>query len=887
MPHRFAIPSLLFCLPTGVLAQSTWYVDAAGAPPGAGTQSNPYTSLQYAVDQSTTLDGDEIVVSQGTYNENLDLTGRDLSFRSVGGPGVTFIGPSDGSTIIYVERGGLKMDGFTIFDDFPGNPASGDGGGIHARFSNVELRSCAIVQCKGISGGGLYWIGGSESLLLEDCELRTNRATDGAGIFATGLGAFTVTIRGCDLHDNYAVNAGGAIMVAGGNPLASLEVVDTEIHGNSAEYGGGVRGEAIHGELSNSRFTSNTAFENGGGASFQGGDEVGPVVVRTCQFQQNRARYGAGIHTVDIDRIHVVDGTRFLFNRAFSPGGLLTGEGGGADLSALNGGLVELALFHGNEGEKGAGLAIRGGISSQAAIEVRQCLITEGMAYGPQDPVGAGVLVDGGYSRFVDSSITLNQTGPDGVVLTAGGGMFLTGGCRVDVDNVQFSENQAGVASIGGFGGAIYGDDVGDLVVRNSLFQLNTAYTRGGAVASPGLFENCTFASNRSGDGGAVLAVGATTLTACDLVLNVAESFSGAGGSGGAVHGPATLIDCELGVNSAHSEGGGTWGANLQSCVLRNNSVVPSNPGLPAMGGGAYGGVLTDCRIFENEAAGSSGNFGRGGAAAMAELTGCEVYGNTAGVGGGTADCSLDRCTLVGNTAVPGPSAVFFSAPGSIENSILWDQELPVLADTSGQLVVRYSNVQSGWPGTGNLNTDPRFWLEIGKDYFLTLDSPCVDSGDPLVQDPDGSRVDMGAHPFDAQHIGEAANYCTAKVTSTGQVPRIQATGVLSLSGPDDCFLDAVNIVPVQFGLFFWGPEPAEIPLFGGTLCVGGSLVRTTVQSSGFGGTYSFHFSQAYLASAGLNPGTQVYGQYWFRDPGYTPPNAIGWTDGVAFTVHP
>ena len=30
-------------------AQTTWYVDINGTPPGSGTQGDPYTSIQYAI----------------------------------------------------------------------------------------------------------------------------------------------------------------------------------------------------------------------------------------------------------------------------------------------------------------------------------------------------------------------------------------------------------------------------------------------------------------------------------------------------------------------------------------------------------------------------------------------------------------------------------------------------------------------------------------------------------------------------------------------------------------------------------------------------------------------------------------------------------------------
>ena len=73
--------SLATVLTAGASAQSTWYVDDDGNPPGTGTPDDPYTSIQYAIDQATTLDGDAIVVAGGTYAEDVNLGGKMLAIH--------------------------------------------------------------------------------------------------------------------------------------------------------------------------------------------------------------------------------------------------------------------------------------------------------------------------------------------------------------------------------------------------------------------------------------------------------------------------------------------------------------------------------------------------------------------------------------------------------------------------------------------------------------------------------------------------------------------------------------------------------------------------------------------------------------------------------------
>jgi parallel beta-helix repeat protein len=45
---------------------------------------------------------------------------------------------------------------------------------------------------------------------------------------------------------------------------------------------------------------------------------------------------------------------------------------------------------------------------------------------------------------------------------------------------------------------------------------------------------------------------------------------------------------------------------------------------------------------------------------------------------------------------------------------------------------------------SGNISADPQF-LDVSK-FSLTRSSPCIDAGDSLTIDPDGTRSDMGIH---------------------------------------------------------------------------------------------------------------------------------------------
>jgi hypothetical protein len=134
--------------------------------------------------------------------------------------------------------------------------------------------------------------------------------------------------------------------------------------------------------------------------------------------------------------------------------------------------------------------------------------------------------------------------------------------------------------------------------------------------------------------------------------------------------------------------------------------------------------------------------------------------------------------------------------------------------------------------------------------------------------------------------------YCVAKVNSAGCLPSISSAGLPSAGGSSQFFATATSVINQKSGIFFWGTGATAIPFYGGTLCVTSPIVRTPVQNSGGSpagnfctGSYSFHFGSAYIASHGLSAGTNIYGQFWSRDPMIA--STIGLTDAIQFGICP
>ena len=121
---------------------------------------------------------------------------------------------------------------------------------------------------------------------------------------------------------------------------------------------------------------------------------------------------------------------------------------------------------------------------------------------------------------------------------------------------------------------------------------------------------------------------------------------------------------------------------------------------------------------------------------------------------------------------------------------------------------------------------------------------------------------------------------------------KMQWKGRPSVSGPNNFHLRANSVQGGEAGLFLFSLVPSSTPFFGGTLCLGGNIMRTPVSLTGgtkglCDGVLDFHMSQSYMAARGLTPGTIVYAQGWFRDTLQMDGTGVGLTDAISFTICP
>ena len=156
-------------------------------------------------------------------------------------------------------------------------------------------------------------------------------------------------------------------------------------------------------------------------------------------------------------------------------------------------------------------------------------------------------------------------------------------------------------------------------------------------------------------------------------------------------------------------------------------------------------------------------------------LKNIEIANNSADYGGGifcynNSNMSLENVTISGNTAsTTGGGIACHSSNPSLINSILWNDSPDEIYIYSGSVTATYSDIEGGWAGIGNINTNPLFVDPGYEDYHLLSNSPCIDAGDPTSPlDPDGTIVEMGAYYFNHQYDGRIWHISTTGSDITG-----------------------------------------------------------------------------------------------------------------------
>lgn len=172
---------------------------------------------------------------------------------------------------------------------------------------------------------------------------------------------------------------------------------------------------------------------------------------------------------------------------------------------------------------------------------------------------------------------------------------------------------------------------------------------------------------------------------------------------------------------------------------------------------------------------------------------------------------------------------------------------------------VKVNNVNSSGGGTQIVVTIP---LSAGP-------------GDVLVQkDGSGHSSLSNAWPVDpnSSTCPEPVDFCSPTNNTTGFPGGMVILGDNSVSA-NNMTLQAFSIPAGNSGLFIYSPDPANMPLGEGNLCVGsmtlGFIIRLEPQAADIFGTvnYPLDIDNPSLPQGQITAGSTWYFQFWYRDP--------------------
>jgi hypothetical protein len=107
--------------------------------------------------------------------------------------------------------------------------------------------------------------------------------------------------------------------------------------------------------------------------------------------------------------------------------------------------------------------------------------------------------------------------------------------------------------------------------------------------------------------------------------------------------------------------------------------------------------------------------------------------------------------TISGNVADDYGGGIFSDNSSiAIINNIIWaNSPSGIYFDDLTVSFIAFCDIQGGWEGVGNIDSSPMFVDPSIGDYNICSQSPCIDAGDPDMQDPDSTRADIGFFYFE------------------------------------------------------------------------------------------------------------------------------------------
>lgn len=454
----------------------------------------------------------------------------------------------------------------------------------------------------------------------------------------------------------------------------------------------------------------------------------------------------------------------------------------------------------------------------------------------------------GGMNNFNDSSPSVtNCTFTSNSAGFLGGGMYNFGSSPT-VTGCTFTENLSNNDN----GGGMYNSG-GNPTVISCAFTGNSAVNRGGGMSnfntSPTV-TNCTFTDNTATSGGGMgNRTSSPVVSFCTFTGNIASDTGG--GMYNNLNSFSIVTNSIFTGNSASFLGGGMYNLNsspvVAGCTFTANFTINFNSGGGGMLNESSNSIVTNCIFTGNTATIAGGGMSNSSSTPI--VTNCTFIGNTV-IGNGASDVGggglfntsspsiVTNCTFTGNTADFGGGIFNTLSSPTVTNCILWGDTPSEINNVSGSApFVTHSNIQGGFTGTGNVNSNPFFIDADGADNIIgTIDdnvrlavgSPCIDAGNNaavpvgVLTDLDGfnrflddpATIDTGAGVAPIVDMGAfEATFglppCPADINGDGVVDVADLAVFIALNGFD---LDGSGAIDTSDTAFILGAQGSAGP---------------------------------------------------------------------------
>ncbi len=745
--------NLIMALASTLLA-TTWHISVDGSDDtGDGSEGFPFASIQFGID--TTQNSDTVLVQPGTYFENINFNGKNVVVSSLelttGDTSYissTIIDGGANASVVTINSGetnACELNGLTITN---GNSWYGDdlnnglGGGICiADYSAPILKHLRVVNnLAAIDGGGLS-IKNYSTPILEDLLIENNQSIqDGGGIYIelsspiirnsiirgnSGCGIAIITISSpfiedCIVSENFDDWCGAGIKIAGAG--GTTNIVRTLICDNIAtHYGGGLFASGTMANPSLVNLVNVTIANNetsvSGGGGILGAMEAELNVVNTIvwgnQPDQIFQDHASSIINVDYSDIQ----------------GGYTGEAN-LDSDPLFEGLPG-SLYH--------------LIASSPCVDAGNPDLdgdSDTWETDPDDQDPDGTQMDMGVYYY-------HQTyfGPTWHVSTEGSDSLGDGSNENPFYSLQRGINRAAQNDTISIGSGLFTDDIS--IQNKSLVLLGVDSSNTILSADEILIQSTTshdvtvknlkFLTNDAADD-LILGVGCPDCLAGDTLVLTLDAIAVEGN-----HEQRFLQEAQnTMLNISHSRFQNLQAASGDGAVLDLRQATAT---------------ISHSLFTGNSATGN----------------GQTIYA------GEHSSIAIDFTTFSNNGSAAGSIAIADSANLNLSNSILWgNPNFQIIVLAGGDpctLSIDYTNIANGqfgiddqsstlnlvW-GPGNLNILPEFVSE--NNLTLQPSSPCINAGNPDWdgdgdaweidvddQDPDGTRLDLGAFYYDQRDV--------------------------------------------------------------------------------------------------------------------------------------